>query len=292
MKCLLVGNGINLLSRNGQSWQQVLRDLARKADKEQIIMELSEHKPFTLIYEEISLRSHEFNGTKEIELKKYVASLVKQIEPNMFHERFIDSNIKNIITTNYDYSFEKSCRNYSSQKANLARETKYSNFRRRVINNTNVWHIHGEADVPNSITLGHEQYSGTIQKMRNYLTGDRENTGGPVSPFKCGIANFENESEVYSWLDIFLRDEVHIVGFGLDYTEIDLWWLLSYKARIRQKRGNSLHVGETYFHHFYDRTINDKERAKHLILKSLGVKVQTKNVNGDFQQAYNDFLNQ
>lgn len=291
-KCLLVGNGINYLSRNGQSWIQVLTDLSQITGKEQLIMELSEHKPFTLIYEEISLRSHAFNGTKEIELKKHVSSLVKKIEPNRWHEEFVNSDIKNIITTNYDYSFELSCKNSTARKENLARETKYSNFRRRTINNTNIWHIHGEADVPNSITLGHEQYSGTIQKMRNYLTGDREATGGPVSPFKTGILNFENESEIYSWLDIFLRDEVHILGFGLDYTEIDLWWLLSYKARLRHKRGNSLHVGETYFHHFYDQSIDDKERAKHLILKSLEVNVRTKNVNGDFKQAYSDFLNQ
>lgn len=290
-KCLLIGNGINYLSRNGRSWFQVLTELSKKTDNEQLIMELSEHKPFTLIYEEISLRSYAFSGVKEIELKKHVASLTKEIEPNEWHKNFINSSIKHIITTNYDYSFELSGKEFA-RKGNLSRETKYSNFRRRIINNTNIWHIHGEADVPNSITLGHEQYSGTIQKMRNYLTGDRETTTGPVSPFKAGIINFEKESKIYSWLDIFLRDEVHILGFGLDYTEIDLWWLLSYKARLRHKRGNSLNVGETYFHHFYEQSISDKEKAKHLILESLGVIVKPKNVNGDFKRAYSDFLDQ
>ena len=253
-------------------------------------MELSEHKPFSLIYEEISIRSKQFKNKQEIELKKHVASLVKEINPNDFHAKFVNSSVKNIITTNYDYSFELTSSVGLPERANLAKETKYSNYRRRIINDTNIWHVHGEADVPNSITLGYDQYSGTIQKMRNYLTGDRENTGGHVSPFKSGIIEFEKECEVYSWLDIFLRDEVHIIGLGFDYTEIDLWWLLSYKARVKQNK--SLKVGETFFHHFHDGSIGDKEKAKHQIMESLGVNVEHVSVNRDYTKAYNAFLGQ
>ncbi len=286
-KCLMIGNGINLLSGNGQSWIHVLEELAKQAEDVEI-MELSDQKPFSLIYEEISVRSKRFKNKNEIELKKHVASLVSGIKPNDYHKKIIESNTKNIITTNYDYSFENSCSNGSSKKSNLAKETKYSNFRRRTVNNKNIWHIHGEAEVPNSITLGYDQYSGTLQKMRNYLTGDRNNSETHVSPFKKGIEKFEDTENVFSWLDIFLRDEVHIIGLGFDYTEIDLWWLLSYKARV--KLNKSLNVGNTTFHFLHDEAISEKEKAKHSIMKSLGVTVKTTKVNGDYKSAYDDLI--
>lgn len=125
--------------------------------------------------------------------------------------------------------------------------------------------------------------------MRNYLTGGRENNGGHFSPFKTGINNFESESEIYSWLDIFLRDDVHIVGLGLDYNEIDLWWLLSYKARLKQK--NSLKIGETHYHHFHVKPLDKKEKAKHQILKSSEVNVHTKHIDGNYHSAYEEFIN-
>lgn len=286
--CLLVGNGINLLSGNAPLWLVMLEQLAKKNE---VTMEF-EHKPYTLIYEEISLNAYRANKTKEIQLKKQVASLVKETKPNEWHTKFVKANcVKNIITTNYDYSFEESCENSKPMKAYLDKETKYSNFRRWKIDDTYIWHIHGEADVPNSITLGHEQYSGTLQKMRNYLTSNDNHSSEPVSPFKRGEGDFDSPPNgTYSWLDIFLCDDVHIIGLGLDYTEIDLWWLLSYKARLSHTKNSKFKIGKTYFHYFYKDKIDDKEKAKHLILESLGVKVKPKDVKGDYVQAYEEFF--
>ena len=35
----------------------------------------------------------------------------------------------------------------------------------------------------------------------------------------------------HSWVDLFLTEDVHIAGFGMDYSEADIWYLLSYRAR-------------------------------------------------------------
>jgi hypothetical protein len=51
---------------------------------------------------------------------------------------------------------------------------------------------------------------------------------------------------VYSWIDIFLRDDIHIIGIILDYTEIDLWWILYEKARQRnygKTKANTYYTG-------------------------------------------------
>ena len=59
-----------------------------------------------------------------------------------------------------------------------------------------------------------------------------------------GSSDFDTvDGMVYSWLDVFLRDDIHIVGLGLDCTEIDLWWAVTYKAR---KKAQGFHVGRTF----------------------------------------------
>ena len=31
---------------------------------------------------------------------------------------------------------------------------------------------------------------------------------------------------------LFFNSDIHIVGFGFDYSEIDLWWILNKRARM------------------------------------------------------------
>ena len=42
----------------------------------------------------------------------------------------------------------------------------------------------------------------------------------------------QKENKKISWIDIFLNDNIYILGLGLDFGEIDLWWLLSYRNRL------------------------------------------------------------
>lgn len=34
------------------------------------------------------------------------------------------------------------------------------------------------------------------------------------------------------WPELFFTSDIAIVGLGLDYSEIDLWWLLSMRAAL------------------------------------------------------------
>lgn len=291
-KTLLVGNGVNRLSR-GTSWINLLRNLIQDIGKENAIRFVNE-KPLTLLYEEIFYRSKKYLNMDELDIKRKIANQIKLMEPNSYHQEFLKSKIKNIITTNYDYNFEKSYNiPYTSdtgERSNLLKETKYNLFRRRRINDKYIWHIHGEVDAPNSITLGHEHYSGFLQKMRNYVFGHLEiRNERKKSPILLNNINFDNDdNNIYSWVDLFLRDDVHIIGFSLDYVEIDLWWLILLKERL--KLDKDLTLGNTHYYFNYKNEIEPKDKAKLDLLESLGIKIHREKVIDSYREIYGRFL--
>lgn len=285
MRALLLGNGVNLLSSPG-SWSDLLAQLADSIGAPDL-MEHASVKPFALLYEEIALRSGSRARGEESELKRKVADLTANLCSNSYHQSLSCAVPIHILTTNYDYNLEKSFRG-EAIKANIQDESRYSAFRRREIGGRFIWHIHGELQAPDTILLGYDHYSGQLQKLRNYATADRDTKQSPKSPFKLKTFDFESSDAPYSWVDVFLRDEVHIIGLTLDYTEIDLWWLLAYKKRLHQMSGYI--VGETVFHHIYRDLPDERLRARLSILRSFGVEVREHSVQRDFAEGYDRVL--
>ena len=283
---LLLGNGVNRLMRDAPSWRNVIIDLAQFVDKKNAIAQHLDRKPFTLIFEEIFLRSARASGVSELELKKRAAELIDQIQFNQFHADFMRAGCRHVITTNYDYNFENSITN-ASIDTSLSPERKYSLFRRRTAEGVNVWHIHGESGAPNSLLLGHEHYSGTLQKMRAYLTSGRSRGKTNRSPFRAGNLDFDLEHDgVYSWADVFLRDDIHIAGYSLDFSEIDLWWLIIYKERLRL-RGEP--TGKTFAYQLMSRP-RSIEGAKVALLSSFGVEVVNRYSSESYESSYDALI--
>ena len=50
----------------------------------------------------------------------------------------------------------------------------------------------------------------------------------------------DSEKEIYikSWIDAFILGDVYIVGYGLDWSEMDLWWLINRKANEKAEHGD------------------------------------------------------
>ena len=231
------------------------------------LMKDAKHKPFTLIYEQMVFNPSDINDSQ---LKKKVADLVIDYKPNEHHERIMDSDIKHIMTTNYDYSLELAKEGMSS---NLNKEKRYSVFRSRVSGDKRIWHVHGEAEKENSISLGFDQYSGQLQKLRSYATSDK-GSPEPKSPFRSGEMDFDEEGKdtPYSWVDVFLRDDIHIIGYSLDYTEFDIWWSLIYKHKPRKAKSHT--VGTTTYHDIQSQELSHQQKARNDVLESLGVEVK------------------
>jgi hypothetical protein len=287
----MVGNGINHLGGNSVTWEDVLRRSAAHVGKRSIMRNWN-HKSFPLLYEQLFSQFVKDESKREFELKKFIAKETAKISNNDFHKKLLSTNVRNVITTNYDLGFEKSAP-HKLTKCSLHHESKYSRWRRTQAEGKYIWHIHGTCDAPNTIQAGHEHYSGQLQHLRDLVTKiPREGLDDKKSVFLQGCSEFENSQIKHSWLDIFLRDEIHIIGLGLDFSEIDVWWAIAYKNRlgcreyreIKKRRGIVLDIGSTTYHVRADESESSEEIARQNILRSLNV--QIKKHKGHYRGMY------
>lgn len=287
MHTLLLGNGLNRLSLQAD-WGELLQRLANRQGVPGDNSSMAE-TPFSLYFEHLYAATADANrGSKkynssEHQVKKQIAKLLDDVPSHKLHVKFVEL-FDVILTTNYDYTLECILGPFS-EDGTLHPETRYSLFRRSLHGKKAIWHVHGELNRPNSLVLGYDHYVGYVQKIRNYVTAGitiANYPGSFRSPFKQGVTDFESHSKYFSWVDHFLRDTVHIVGLGLDFSEIDLWWLLLHKWR----RGSS-RSGKTYF---YDlKSTDGRNNSRNSLLKSFGVTldlVAAKNYEAGYRKIY------
>jgi hypothetical protein len=279
MHSLLLGNGINRVAMQ-RGWNEILQELARTFDGLDLIAGI-EAKPLSMFIEELCARSSLSFQKAEHAVKVEFARLLKQIQSVEAHEK-ICSQFSVIMTTNYDFTIEEVFAGPLHSPTFLAPESRYSLFRRHTAGTKDVWHVHGDVARPGSMVLGFDHYAGYLQKIRNYVTDSVEVKGQPHgrvgSPVKGGNLEFTENRSVYSWVDYFLRDHMHIVGLGLDFTEIDLWWLLLHKRRRRHQTGQVF-----YYHVSLD--IEAGETPVTSLLRSLSVNVVPV-VAGSYHDCY------
>lgn len=277
-KVLLVGNGFNLVSDKGAGWNALLNRIAGEATTEHE-EKVRKAKPFTLWYEEIIRRS------SSIYMKDEIAEYLRDLEPNNYHIELMNLGFSNILTTNYDYNLEKAC-NKDWQTNHPAKENYYSLFRRNSIGPQSVWHIHGELNTVSSIMLGHEQYSGYMQKIRNFLTSGviTKSKIRKKRPYLSRYASKKSRSkgDIPTWVDLLLEKEVHIIGFSFDYTENHLWNLLMKKDKLRSKDSS---IGDVLYHRCSNHKQTTEDEAKLSILTSLGTNIQD-HVATTYEKSY------
>ncbi len=157
-----------------------------------------------------------------------------------------------ILTTNYDYSLEKSvCSDFVNKKKDLAknrRESRFSLKRRYRLPDMKpkIWHIHGELFdsrslsekskyyKEESIMIGYEHYASylnLIQKKVDGNSGHQKNVED--QSLMVRLKNKPTTSPF--WIDIFFTHNLDIVGQGLDFSENHLWWLINYRANAMRQ---------------------------------------------------------
>lgn len=232
---LLIGNGLNRCYKNAIPWDKLLERIANEYH-----VGFNEENSFPLEFESIANQILDKddriaeNVYDEIKLK--IANMVcsQTPEPNSLQRLFTSINFVDcILTTNYDYMLEKAFTGeLEPQPDNQDKsETKYSLYRFEEHMGKTFYHIHGEADRPNSLCLGYEHYAAYLSKMREYLKAPPG-----VSEKISGI----NRSKKHSWVDLFFTHDVYIVGLTLKTNEIDLWWLLTYRAFLYYSNDSGL----------------------------------------------------
>lgn len=280
-KVLLIGNGINNID-SLYTWKDLVGDLIGFVGAADQVR--TANKPFPLLYEEILAHGVK-KGLKESDIKGYVADKIMQFQPNEIHRRIMNMRLKNILTTNYDYTLEMACGQEDPNtlsNSGVIKENLYSLFRVVTAKKTRIWHIHGERQARQSIALGYEHYSGYLQRMRNYVVMGTEQAYKQTfdsleARLRKGVVRFE------SWVDFFFTQNIHIVGLSLDFIEMHLWWLLTYRARRKYTKLAPIRNRITYF---YPDVLESQIRDKLELLQASDVVVSPIEFKANDWKAY------
>lgn len=296
MKTVLFGNGLNYMSDNYISWKQLLDKI--KGDN------LFENGklPNTMIYERSIIGnpiSFDTLTQKEEAIKKDIAKMLNNFPSNIYFDKLANMNVKNFLTTNYDYaSLETYLINSKFSIKNKSTEGIYSIRRHKdIIKNgkikAKIWHVHGEIDTPPSIMLGLDHYCGSVAKIDSYVKGRYEFQEEKKTIKTASIIEKladKNKFDESSWIELLFNSNVHIIGLGLDFSEIDLWWILNKRARFKLDNQTKELINNKII--FYS---TSKDNDQHELLKSLHIEIVLIKLDGtkeEYQKAYNEILRQ
>lgn len=226
VQSVLFGNGINRLSPGTPSWSDLLKDVSSVV--------LDQEIPNTLKYEVLVLNKPD----GESGLKEELAKRMKLFDTNDTYKMLSNLKVDHFLTTNYDNTILKAL-GRKSFDSRYRPERLYSIRRRYKLDfplddyEVDYWPIHGNVDSPQSIMLGFDQYCGSLSRIERYIKGNFEIDGNTIPSMTSRLNH--PDFEVNSWIDLFYMSDVHIIGFGMEYDEIDLWWILNARRRLMQK---------------------------------------------------------
>ena len=271
-KVLLLGNGINNWSKY-HSWTDLLAELC--AD-ERIVdyIKNNQNKTLPMSMQAVLATHDDVLGA----IKNYNKRHPSMGDTNPFYgeitsdkqkialQQFLSIGFDAILTTNYSYELELVSLGEDrfisgSQVGKLSRSLKervdskylissYNSVEYEGVNNK-VFHIHGEARKPSSIILGSYYYASLLQKIINEASHTHNNYE-------------ENQKrnalqEYNSWIDYFILGDVYVLGFGFDFAEIDLWWLINRKKNEKANHGN------VYYYDVFPDGFNEKNEMLNLM---------------------------
>lgn len=285
-KYLFLGNGMNQLD-NPISWDDLLREVCRKI---KVKVERG-NKPYQLFFEQISF---DIDRSKTVEdnvkkLKQIMGAEALKLQPNRILSAIIGTGYyQHFMTTNYDYCIERSLIPlFDPAKGKHLKRPKYSLYRYNQVSDRKVWHIHGECDngyngklinFPEaSILIGFEHYADYLEKIHNLL---KDNSGR-------GLAQLMDNAQE-NWVHLFFTRDIDILGFGLDFTETHLWFILNFRARLKRKGAGLLNRIRWIIPEFS--VPDQQERIE--VLQALGVEVvPIPAPDGDYAVFYENFKN-
>jgi hypothetical protein len=295
-RALLVGNGVNLLdSSQSFSWGDLLQELKTTYG---IDVDLDNvFKPFPLAFDEMLHQkpgSNDFNDKIKTLKQRISRSIKRQLEGkrgfNGFHEKLSSLSYNDILTTNYDYSIQKSINpEFLSLKDKLAinrQERKYSLKRGYSVSDKVIWHLHGELVDSRlqsesskyyneeSIMIGYEHYTSYLEKIQENIKGK---SGSQKVDNQSLMIRLRNGDPSPYWTDIFFTHNVDIVGQGFDFSENHLWWLINFRANAMRNTKPKYEVKINNKIRFFYPRINGADQINIDELNNLNKLIEKKN---------------
>lgn len=282
---IFFGNGVNLLSKEGKSWDAILKQISIG----QVIASI----PNTLKYESIVLPQDLYtDGYEGVEIriggildkllvdtesfiKEKLAEKLTISRPSDFYNKLARLKADNYITTNYENFICDSLLKHGCKKGGGYNEPRHRLkphfFLKRDEQPVRIWNIHGAVEDEDSILLGLYEYS-------KYVT-DIEKILKPIEQKSPDV----NKS---SWPYVMLHSNVHMLGFGLGYEEIDIWYILTFRKRLIRK--NIIPRNNFFYYAIMDKNY---DTDKMNLLKTLDIDVIPLNLDKSenaYEKAYNE----
>lgn len=283
MAAILVGNGINQLEGLAPDWNRLVENVAEHF---QIDVSINNAMSMTMGFEQFVIPLLKA-GHSERQVKEKIQEIIQNaicsgssVEgfqwSETIHHKIMTLHGCHILTTNYDYCLERSF-DPKFKPGQTTRAILYSKDRYQQVGEKKVWHIHGELRGPCSICLGYEQYAGELEKLRASLV---EKAGGSYwlkEVMEKRLAPGNN------WGHLLFTDDIYILGLSLDVSEMDIWWLLNYRAK--QKVQEKLDIRN---HIVYYET-GKEDRKKKSMMEALEMEYRLVCGN-EFRQKYKNIL--
>ena len=118
-----------------------------------------------------------------------------------------------------------------------------------------LWNMHGSFDIEERIMLGLYEYCESVTKLKRMFE------------LSNGLLNAEIDKN--SWPYVMLHSNVYILGFGLGYEEIDLWYFLTIRKRLIREK-----IIERNKIIYYSINDNSLDIGKAKLLEALDVEVE------------------
>ena len=266
---IIIGNGINqAFSSNVVTIDNMLDEY----DKEKETVVPKDHSiPFPL---KVILRTNDHvDDLMKQKSKDFFGKVSLGSEECDFYKRLLSLPSTDIMTTNYGFELEETALNqpelnkkcFDAMRSTICRsgraEGKYflQTYNSVSLDDSEkrIWHIHGNAKNPSSMVIGHYYYGRLLKKVITYV---EENE------YRYLVS--DNNPSVKSWIDAFLFGDVYILGFGCDFSEMDIWWLINCKKNQNMHKNNK--CGQIYFYEPMKR----EDEVKHALLRCYGVKIE------------------
>ncbi|MCH5194270.1 MAG: SIR2 family protein [Oscillospiraceae bacterium] len=289
---LLIGNGFSrVIFKDMPSWGSLFENVESAINNYTVLYEVNLLKDKDQT--DNNVKEEIINKIKKIHLLGKINDYILDLDK--FGELLNKNNINNIITTNYDNGLElilcEKC-GYEEVKAEgLIKEEIYSiRTYKKYMNSKNnhlikLWKIHGDIDRIKSITLGFDQYCGSLAKLSEYIKGTyKSNKGVECNESiikKCKNQTFDN----ISWAELFFNTNVYIIGFGMDFSEIDIWWLLNKHKRIK----NDVPQIQNNIFYLYNNKYDDKDKKRDIFESLDAFEVEYRGIDSDENYIRNIF---
>lgn len=276
---ILFGNGINR-SCDAISWSELIKKIA-----DEFYAGNNNNISATIEYEKIACKVLVHNTN--LSADNFCMDIIKKVNDipgdyKSIYNKFLEIPINIILTTNYDYAIEHTLDdNFVEDEAKkyiyFKNENKCSSKRHTVLNNKFIYHIHGELTYPKSVCLGTIRYIENLNKIFEDITekDDLDNVR---------LKKIKEENDINcSWAQFIFSKNIYIVGLGLADCDIDLWWLIIFRARLIAN-GEKI-TNKIVYYYIYEE--GKKEDAFMDCLKEFKIEVREKEINcGTWREEY------